>query len=128
MANCFGQHIFALVLSPLMYFGFLNCNERLRKCTKRHFLAWGARGREFESRHADQQKQGLSSHKGLSLFYFMFHYENCPHDCPHDFVGYGRDAEQVSYVNSMNPQTAVALCRWMSDPAFWGLVGGITKQ
>jgi hypothetical protein len=40
----------------------------------------------------------------------------------------GKDAEQVSYVNNMNPQTAVALCRWMSDPAFWGLVGGITKQ
>ena len=40
----------------------------------------------------------------------------------------GKEAEQVSYVNNMNPQTAVALCRWMSDPTFWGLVGGITKQ
>jgi hypothetical protein len=40
----------------------------------------------------------------------------------------GKDAEQVRYVNTMNPQTAVALCRWMSDPAFWVLAGGITKQ
>jgi hypothetical protein len=40
----------------------------------------------------------------------------------------GKDAEQVRYVSTMNPQTAVALCRWMSDPAFWGLVGRITKQ
>ena len=40
----------------------------------------------------------------------------------------GNGAEQVSYVNNMNPQTAVALCRWMSDPAFWGMVGGITKH
>ena len=40
----------------------------------------------------------------------------------------GKDAEQVRYVSTMNPQTAVALCRWMSDPAFWVLAGGITKQ
>jgi hypothetical protein len=40
----------------------------------------------------------------------------------------GKDAEQVSYVSTLKPQTAVALCRWMSDPAFWGAVGGITKQ
>lgn len=40
----------------------------------------------------------------------------------------GKDAEQVSYVNNMNPQTAVALCRWMSDPAFWAQVGGVIKQ
>jgi hypothetical protein len=40
----------------------------------------------------------------------------------------GKDAEQVSYVSTLKPQTAVALCRWMSDPAFWGSVGGITKQ
>ena len=40
----------------------------------------------------------------------------------------GKDAEQVSYVNTLKPQTAVALCRWMSDPDFWGLVGKVTKQ
>ena len=40
----------------------------------------------------------------------------------------GKDAEQVRYVSTMNPQTAVALCRWMSDPAFWCLVGGVVKQ
>ena len=40
----------------------------------------------------------------------------------------GRDSEQVSYVNTLKPQTAVALCRWMSDPDFWGLVGKVTKQ
>lgn len=40
----------------------------------------------------------------------------------------GKDAEQVSYVHALTPQTAMALCRWMSDPVFWGLVGRITKQ
>ena len=40
----------------------------------------------------------------------------------------GKGAEQVSYVGGMNPTTAVALCRWLSDPQFWCLVGRITKQ
>ena len=40
----------------------------------------------------------------------------------------GKDAEQVRFVNSMKPQTAVALCRWMSDPAFWGLVGEVSRH
>ena len=34
----------------------------------------------------------------------------------------GKDAEQVSYVSTLKLKTAVALCRWMSDPAFWGAV------
>ncbi len=38
----------------------------------------------------------------------------------------GNDSEQVSYVNTLKPQTAVALCRWMSDPNFWSLVGKVT--
>lgn len=40
----------------------------------------------------------------------------------------GKDAEQVSYVGTLKPQTAVALCRWMSDPAFWGAVICIKKH
>jgi len=40
----------------------------------------------------------------------------------------GKEAEQVNYVSRLEPETAIALCRWMSDPAFWGIVGGITKQ
>jgi len=40
----------------------------------------------------------------------------------------GNDAEQVRYVNAMNPQTAVSLCKWMSDATFWIVAGGITKQ
>lgn len=40
----------------------------------------------------------------------------------------GKDSEQVGYIETLKPQTAVALCRWMSDPAFWGLVGKVTKQ
>jgi hypothetical protein len=30
--------------------------------------------------------------------------------------------------SAMLPSTAVALCRWLTDPAFWGLVGGITRH
>ena len=33
-------------------------------------LAWGARGREFESRRPDQRNQRVSSHKGLARFDF----------------------------------------------------------
>lgn len=33
-------------------------------------LAWGARGREFESRHPDQRNQRVSSRKGLTLLTF----------------------------------------------------------
>lgn len=38
----------------------------------------------------------------------------------------GKGAEQVSYVSTLKPQTAVALYRWMSDPAFWSLVSKVT--
>ncbi len=31
-------------------------------------LAWGARGREFESRHADHKNQRLTAHKAVSRF------------------------------------------------------------
>ena len=40
----------------------------------------------------------------------------------------GQPAEQVALVNTMTPSTAAALCRWLSDPSFWGLVGNITKN
>jgi hypothetical protein len=40
----------------------------------------------------------------------------------------GKGAEQVSYVGGMNPTTAVALCRWLSDPQFWAKVGGVVRQ
>ena len=40
----------------------------------------------------------------------------------------GRPVEQVELVQTMRPATAAALCRWLIDPAFWGLVGSITKH
>jgi hypothetical protein len=38
----------------------------------------------------------------------------------------GQPAEQLELVNTMQPSTAAALCRWLADPSFWGLVGNIT--
>ena len=40
----------------------------------------------------------------------------------------GQPAEQVALVNTMTPSTAAALCRWLADPSFWGLVGNITQH
>jgi len=40
----------------------------------------------------------------------------------------GRPEEQARLVQTMKPSTAAALCRWLADPAFWGMVGGITKH
>jgi hypothetical protein len=40
----------------------------------------------------------------------------------------GQPAEQVALVNTMTPGTAAALCRWLADPSFWGLVGNITRH
>ena len=40
----------------------------------------------------------------------------------------GKPTEQGALVKTMQPSTAAALCRWLLDPAFWHLVGGITRQ
>jgi len=40
----------------------------------------------------------------------------------------GKPTEQAALVKAMKPETAAALCRWLADPAFWGLVSGITKH
>lgn len=40
----------------------------------------------------------------------------------------GQPAEQMAYVRAMHPELAAAVCRWLSDPAFWGLVAGVTIQ
>ena len=40
----------------------------------------------------------------------------------------GKPTEQVALVNTMTPSTAAALCRWLADPSFWGLVGNITQH
>lgn len=40
----------------------------------------------------------------------------------------GQPTEQVKLVNTMQPTTAAALCRWLADPAFWALVGNITHH
>ena len=40
----------------------------------------------------------------------------------------GNPAEQAALVNTMQPSTAAALCRWLADPAFWTLAAGITKH
>ena len=40
----------------------------------------------------------------------------------------GKPLEQVALVSTMQPNTAAALCRWLTDPSFWCLVAGITKH
>jgi hypothetical protein len=40
----------------------------------------------------------------------------------------GQPTEQVELVRQLQPSTATALCRWLADPPFWGLVGGITQH
>lgn len=40
----------------------------------------------------------------------------------------GKPTEQVALVKAMPPSTAAALCRWLADPSFWGLVGNITQH
>ena len=40
----------------------------------------------------------------------------------------GQPTEQVALVNTMQPSTAAALCRWLSDPWFWGGVGNISRH
>jgi len=40
----------------------------------------------------------------------------------------GQPSKQVELVQAMQPATAAALCRWLADPAFWGMVGGINRH
>ena len=40
----------------------------------------------------------------------------------------GQPVEQMALVNTMQPSTAAALCRWLIEPDFWNVVGGITKH
>ena len=40
----------------------------------------------------------------------------------------GQPTEQVALVNTMQPSTAAALCRWLADPSFWGLVSNVTTH
>ena len=40
----------------------------------------------------------------------------------------GRPEEQARLVQTMKPSTAAALCRWLADPSFWGLVSNVTQH
>jgi len=40
----------------------------------------------------------------------------------------GQPSEQVALVSTMQPSTAAALCRWLIDPSFWGLVSNVTTH
>ena len=40
----------------------------------------------------------------------------------------GQPTEQVALVKTMHPTTAAALCRWLADPSFWGLVSNVTRH
>ena len=40
----------------------------------------------------------------------------------------GQPHAQVDLVRKMTPPTAAALCRWLGDPSFWGLVLGVTRH
>jgi hypothetical protein len=40
----------------------------------------------------------------------------------------GKPSEQVALVNTMQPSTAAAMCRWLIDPSFWGLASNVTQH
>ena len=40
----------------------------------------------------------------------------------------GKPIAQIALVSTMQPSTAAALCRWLTDPVFWTLVAGITTH
>lgn len=40
----------------------------------------------------------------------------------------GQPERQVDLIRLMTPSTASALCRWVADPAFWAVVGGINRH
>lgn len=40
----------------------------------------------------------------------------------------GQPSEQIALVNTLQPTTAAALCRWLADPSFWGLVSNVTNH
>ena len=40
----------------------------------------------------------------------------------------GRPEEQVRLVQTLKPSTAAALCRWLVDTSFWGLVSNVTTH
>lgn len=40
----------------------------------------------------------------------------------------GKPEEQAAYIRAMSPGTAAALCRWLTDPAFWALVAGVVRH
>lgn len=40
----------------------------------------------------------------------------------------GKPTEQAALVNTLQPSTAAALCRWLNDPSFWGLVSNVTQH
>jgi len=40
----------------------------------------------------------------------------------------GRPEEQARLVRNLQPSTAAALCRWLADPAFWSMVGGVGRH
>ena len=40
----------------------------------------------------------------------------------------GHPDKQAELVRAMAPKTAAALCRWLRDPSFWGLVAGVTRH
>ena len=40
----------------------------------------------------------------------------------------GRPEEQARLVQTMKPSTAAALCRWLADPAFCSMVGGVGRH
>ena len=40
----------------------------------------------------------------------------------------GQPSRQVEHVRGLPPELAAALCRWLADPSFWGLVANVTKH
>jgi hypothetical protein len=40
----------------------------------------------------------------------------------------GQPVKQVELVRAMQPEIAAALCRWLTDPTFWCMVGNIKQH
>ena len=40
----------------------------------------------------------------------------------------GNPLKQIALIQSMKPSTSIALCRWLADPSFCGVVSNVTQH
>ena len=36
--------------------------------------------------------------------------------------------KQIALIQAMKPSTSIAVCRWLADPAFWGVVSNVIQH